>query len=135
MINNIDQEFILKKTNNAFIILNIFPYNGGHLLVIPRKHVHNLEDLSKKIRYELIELVNASIVILKNILKVDGINAGINLGKISGGSIPEHLHFHVIPRWTGDTNFLMTIGQTKNISVDLKKIYKKLKPAFQTLEL
>jgi len=128
------QEFILKKTKHAFVILNIFPYNGGHLLIVPYEHVDNLECLSKEVRFELMELVTASIIILKNILKADGINAGINLGKMSG-SIPDHIHFHIVPRWNGDTNFLMTIGQTKTISIDLEKIYEELKPAFQALEI
>ena len=128
------QEFILKKTKYAFVILNIFPYNGGHLLILPYEHVENLEDLSKEVRSELMELMAATIIIVKNVLKVDGINAGLNLGKTSG-SIPDHVHLHVVPRWNGDTNFLMTIGQTKSVSVDLEKVYNDLKPAFQALEI
>jgi ATP adenylyltransferase len=130
-----NQEFILKKTKHAFVILNLYPYNGGHLLIIPIQHVAFLEDLSKEVRSELMELMAASITILDDVLKTEGINAGLNLGRASGAGIPAHLHLHVVPRWFGDTSFITTIGHTKNISVDLEKIYNDLKPAFQALKI
>ena len=130
-----DQEFVLKKTKHAFVILNLYPYNGGHLLILPQQHVAHLEDLSQEIRAELMELVSASIVILKNVLRAEGINAGLNLGRASGAGIPSHVHFHVVPRWIGDTSFITTIGDVKNVSVDLERIYNDLKPAFQALEI
>lgn len=133
--NSSEVSFILKETQHAFIILNLYPYNGGHLLILPRDHVANLEDLSQDIRTELMELVTASIVILKNVLKAEGVNAGLNLGRASGAGIPGHLHFHVVPRWFGDTSFITTIGHTKNVSVDLERIYQDLKPAFQALKI
>ena len=129
------QEFILKETEHAFVILNLYPYNGGHLLILPKEHVAHLENLTKEIRAQLMELVCASSVILKNILQAQGINAGLNLGRASGAGIPEHLHFHVVPRWIGDTSFITVIGNTKNVSVDLEKIYNNLKPAFDALEI
>ena len=129
------QDFILKKTKHAFVILNLYPYNGGHLLILPIQHVAHLEDLSKEIRAELMELMNASIVILKNVLQAQGVNAGMNLGRASGAGIPSHLHMHVVPRWVGDTSFITVIGNTKNVSVDLEKIYKNLKPSFEALEI
>lgn len=129
------QEFILKKTKHAFVILNLYPYNGGHLLILPIEHVANLEDLSKDVRVELMELMSASIVILKNVLQAHGVNAGMNLGRASGAGIPSHLHLHLVPRWVGDTSFITVIGNTKNVSVDLEKIYQNLKPAFDALEI
>ncbi len=129
------QEFILKKTKHAFVILNLYPYNGGHLLILPIKHIANLEDLSKEVRAELMELTNASIVILKNVLQAHGINVGMNLGRASGAGIPSHLHMHLVPRWVGDTSFITVIGNTKNVSVDLEKIYQNLKPAFDALDI
>ena len=128
-------EFILKKTEHAVVLLNIYPYNGGHLLIIPLQHAANLDELSKQARAEIIELVSASAAILKDRLQTEGVNAGLNLGRASGAGIPEHLHFHVVPRWLGDTGFMTTIGQTRNVSVDLKKTYEELKPAFQALEI
>jgi ATP adenylyltransferase len=130
-----NQEFVLKKTKHAFVILNLYPYNGGHLLILPTQHVAHLEDVSKEVRFELMELMTASIAILKNVLKAEGINAGLNLGRASGAGIPAHLHLHVVPRWVGDTSFMTTIGDTKNVSVDLEKVYNDLKPAFQALEI
>lgn len=133
---NVDEkEFILKETEHAIILLNIYPYNSGHVLILPRTHVANLDELSKNVRIELMELMNASIIILKDVLCAQGINAGVNLGKIGGAGIPGHLHFHVVPRWLGDTSFISVVGETKNISVDLKRIYNELKPAFTALEL
>ncbi len=130
-----EQNFILKKTKHAFVILNLYPYNGGHLLILPQQHIANLEDLSQEVRAELMELVSASVVILKNTLKAEGINSGLNLGRAAGAGIPSHLHFHVLPRWFGDTSFISTIGNTKNVSVDLQRVYNDLKPAFQALEI
>ncbi|MDP3787974.1 MAG: HIT domain-containing protein [Candidatus Chromulinivorax sp.] len=129
------QNFVLKKTQHAFVILNLYPYNGGHLLVLPRQHAARLEDVSKEIRTELMELMSASIVILKDVLRADGINTGLNLGKASGGSVPDHLHFHIVPRWFGDTGFTVTTADTKSVSVDLERIYNDLKPAFEALEI
>jgi len=131
----IHQEFILKQTEHVIILLNIYPYNSGHLLILPRMHAANLEDLPKNVRIEMMELMTASIVILKQVFHAEGINTGANLGKASGAGIPGHLHLHVVPRWTGDTSFITVIGETKNISVDLKRIYEELKPAFTALEL
>jgi len=130
-----EQEFVLKKTKHACVILNLYPYNGGHLLIVPHKHAAHLEDLSKAARAELMELMSASVTILKTQLKAEGVNTGFNLGRASGAGIPDHLHLHVVPRWFGDTSFITTIGHTKNVSVDLTRIYNDLKPAFQALEL
>lgn len=130
-----NHEFVLKITKHAFVVLNLYPYNGGHILILPIKHVADIEDLSKDVRSELMELMSASIVILKEKLKTQGVNAGLNLGRASGAGLPEHLHLHVVPRWIGDTNFITTVGQTKNVSVDLHEVYKDLKPAFQALKL
>lgn len=129
------ESFLLKKTEHAFVILNLYPYNGGHLLILPIQHIAHLEDLTHQVRAELMELVAASSKILKDVLHAQGINAGLNLGRASGAGIPEHLHFHVVPRWIGDTSFITTIGNTKNVSVDLQRIYNELKPAFTALEL
>lgn len=133
--NDDDKHFILKKTKHAIVILNLYPYNSGHVLILPRLHSADLENLSKAARAEIMELINASIIILKKELQAQGINSGINLGTISGAGMPTHLHFHVVPRWIGDTSFITVIGDTKSISVDLKRIYNELKPAFQALEL
>ncbi len=127
------KNFIIKRFKNNVIMLNRFPYNAGHILIMPLTHEATLESLSKATRTELMELLSKSAEIIKKTLKADGINIGLNLGKAAGSGIPSHLHFHVLPRWYGDTNFLPTLTGTKQISFDLNKICKQLKKAFKTI--
>jgi len=121
------KHYILQQTDKSIVLLNLYPYNAGHLLVLPKKHVATLDALSNKERADLVELVSKYNKLLVNTLGAQGINVGMNLGKAAGAGIPSHLHIHLVPRWTGDTNFLATVGNTKTISFDLNEIYKKLK--------
>lgn len=132
--NNDEQHFILRRFEHNIVILNLFPYNAGHLLVMPLTHHAKLEELSKQTRTEMMELVMHCTHIVQKILKCEGVNVGLNLGKAAGAGIPSHLHMHVLPRWTGDTNFLPIFGETKQISFDLTEIYKKLKPEFDSIK-
>ncbi len=125
--------FILKRGKFFSVMLNRFPYNAGHLLIVSLKHISSLGDLSSEGRCELVELTHKSIIVLQEALKPEGMNIGLNLGKASGASIPTHLHQHVLPRWLRDTNFLTVLAQTKVISFDLKEVYKKLKAAFESV--
>lgn len=127
------KHFILKRTKNSIVMLNLYPYNAGHLLVLPVSHTATLDKLSKEQRAELMELVSQTSSIVTKILGAEGVNVGLNLGKASGAGIPSHLHFHVLPRWIGDTNFLPTLSDTKQISFDLKKIYTQLKKGFENV--
>ncbi len=135
MINGNDSEnLILKRGKHAFILLNGYPYNPGHLLVVPYQHAASLELVSKEVRQEMMEMASSSIPLLQRTIHNNGTNVGINLGgKAAGGTIPEHLHIHVLPRWEGDTNFLPTLSQTKQLSADLMVIYKMLKPVYDEL--
>lgn len=130
-----EEALILKRTKRCIVVMNLYPYNSGHLLVLPLEHVPELSDLSKDVRSELFELTNLSISVLQKTLKAEGINAGLNLGRASGAGIPKHLHLHVVPRWQGDTNFLPIIAETKQISVDMKRIYDELKVVFDASQL
>lgn len=130
-----DNHFILRRFTHCVVMLNRYPYNAGHLLILPNNHVANLCDLSKEARIELIELTNHSVEIVKNNLRTDGCNVGLNLGRAAGAGIPSHLHMHVLPRFIGDTNFLPTLADTKAISFDLTQIYKQLKPHFVNLKI
>lgn len=123
---NDNKNFILKRYEYCFIMLNLHPYNAGHLLVVPYKHKPKLYNFNKEERLEFIEAINEGTNILKKVLKFDGVNIGINIGKASGGSISAHLHAHIIPRWYGDTNFLVASANTKQIPFDLNEIYEKL---------
>ena len=116
-------------------MLNLYPYNGGHLLVLPLKHTDSLALLSHAIRSEIMEAVNYSIIILSEVVEAQGFNVGLNLARAAGAGIPSHVHFHVLPRWIGDTNFLVTLADTKQISVDLYALYTKLRPYFQELKI
>ena len=124
------QYYILKRTKNCIVILNRYPYNAGHLLILPIAHIGKLEKLPKEVRHELMDLVSLSSEIVQSQLGAQGVNIGLNLGKAAGAGIPSHLHFHVLPRWIGDANFMPILGQTKVISFDLDEIYQKLKPHF-----
>lgn len=129
------QYFILGRYHSTIAMLNLYPYNAGHILLLPYKHTANLEELSSEERCELMELIQTTQHILKTVLHAEGINIGFNLGKAAGAGIPSHLHIHVIPRWFGDTNFLPLIADTKQISTNLHEIYQKLLPFFHTISM
>ncbi len=128
---NDEQSFILKRASHNIVVLNTYPYNAGHLMIIPLEHVSDLDQLSPEARSEMMELINKSIVILRQELQSQGINVGMNLGAIGGAGIPSHIHMHVVPRYQGDTNFMATIADTRHVSFDLKEIYSQLKPLFK----
>lgn len=128
-----EQVFILKRCKSSYIMLNRYPYNAGHLLILPFSHTAHLEDLPLESRNELIHLATESTIILKKELKAQGVNIGLNLGKAAGAGIPAHLHMHILPRWQGDTNFLPTLAETKQVSTDLSKLYKTLRPFFEKI--
>lgn len=132
--NNDHENLILRRFKHCFIVMNKYPYNGGHLLVLPLEHVATLQDLSTEARNEFIWLTSESDRILREVLKNEGSNIGLNTGKAGGAGIPTHLHIHVIPRWLGDTNFFPVIGNIKQVSSDTQKIFEKLKPLFDKLK-
>jgi ATP adenylyltransferase len=119
----------------SMVVMNKFPYINGHLLVAPVRHLSNLNDLEKNEKADLLELVDKSIGILKFVMKPDGFNVGLNLGKVAGAGIEEHLHFHIVPRWFGDTNALSVFADLRVIPEHLKATYDNLKPHFQKLKL
>ncbi|NIM04005.1 HIT domain-containing protein [bacterium] len=124
---NKDKEnYVLLRGKNGFVMLNTFPYNNGHLMVAPYRHVPDLEGLEKDVLAELMGLVKTSTQILKRALKPEGFNIGINLGKVAGAGVEGHIHIHIVPRWGGDTSFISTVGDTKIIPESLDDTYKKL---------
>ncbi len=131
---NDNESMIVGRFKHSVIIMNKFPYNAGHLLILPLTHHANLQDLSSEARAELIELVSTSDAIIERVLGNQGSNIGINRGRAGGAGIPSHLHVHVVPRWQGDTNFLPIIANVKQISTDMQVIYKKLKLEFDKLK-
>lgn len=122
-----DKAFIIKRNPTCFSMLNIYPYNNGHLMVAPKRHVSRLDILTKKELNELIQLVTESQKLLQKRLKPHGFNIGLNIGRTAGAGVEGHLHFHIVPRWEGDTNFMPIIGQTKVIPQLLEETYRMLK--------
>lgn len=120
------KNYLLFRGKKCFIILNTFPYNNGHLMVTPYRHLANLGDLNREELSELMGLVSKSVGWLKKALAPEGFNIGMNLGKIAGAGIEDHLHIHVVPRWSGDSNFMPTIAQVKVIPELLNNTYRKL---------
>lgn len=126
-----EQNLILKKREHVIIFLNRYPYNRGHLLIIPRRHTPNFDDFTQDELMQIMQALVQSIAILKKELGCEGINVGINIGKSAGASIPDHIHIHVLPRSHGDTHWLIPLSGTRVISVDPAQVYKKLKPLFE----
>lgn len=122
-----EKNLILWRGKRCFVILNRYPYNNGHLMVAPYRHVGQLENLKEE---ELLELFKASqlcIKVIKAGLNPQGLNLGMNLGKVSGAGVADHIHLHIVPRWRGDTNFMPILAETKIVSIGLKQTYKLLK--------
>jgi len=133
---NDTDNFVVKRLTHHGIILNQYPYNPGHLLIVPYAHVSRLDDLSPAAEYELIRATSESTRILENRIHNPGTNVGLNIGDTSsGGSIVHHLHMHIIPRWHGDTSFLPIMSETKVLSEDLRTVYNTLREPFQNLTI
>ena len=122
---------IAYRSEHAYVILNRFPYTSGHLLVNPYQHVTTLEELDPKTRAEMMELASRCTTVLKSIYKPQGFNIGVNMGAAAGAGVPEHIHLHVVPRWSGDTTFMTTLGQTRVLPEELEVTYERMKNGFQ----
>lgn len=120
------KEYILYRGQQNFIVMNRYPYNAGHLLVLPFREVGRLDELGREERYELMDLIIKAQQILSRALKPDGFNTGFNFGKAAGAGIPRHLHCHVVPRWDGDTNFMPVIGSTRVLPDSMDAMWERL---------
>ena len=119
----------------TMVMMNKFPYINGHLLAAPVRHVSTLDQLTKVEMGELLATVEQSIGILKTAMQPDGFNVGLNLGKVAGAGVEEHLHFHIVPRWSGDTNALTVFGEVRVIPEHIKATFENLKPYFNKIDL
>ena len=122
--------YILYRGEKNFVILNSYPYNPGHLMVAPYRHVANLEELTDAERNEHFEMVSRSIKLLKRVFNPGGFNVGINMGKVAGAGIDDHVHTHIVPRWQGDTNFMPVLSDVRVVPEALAETYKKLESKF-----
>jgi ATP adenylyltransferase len=127
------ENLIVYRASKNFVILNKFPYNCGHTMIVPNRHVAQLEQLTPEEAIEFFELTRTTVAVMKETLKPHSLNVGMNLGETSGAGIPNHLHLHAVPRWQGDTNFMPVIGKTKVISVPLEPVYEALREGFAKL--
>ncbi len=128
------KNLILYRGRECIVIMNLYPYNGGHLMVIPNAHKCDIEKLTPSEAEEMFDLTRKSVAIIKKAMPADGFNIGINLGAIAGAGIKEHLHIHVVPRFMGDTSFMAVFGEVKVQSISLTEIYDMLKPGFDSLK-
>jgi len=121
------EKFILKRAGFNFVILNIYPYATGHLLIVPYEHIADLDKADKQTTDEMMDLMKASQKALSEVYNPEGFNLGMNLGKAAGAGVAEHFHMHVLPRWPGDVNFMTVIGQTRTMPESIQTTYEKLR--------
>jgi ATP adenylyltransferase len=124
------ENLLIDKGKYTFTILNLYPYNSGHLMIVPVRHTSNFSSISPEENAEIMQKLQLAERALKIISSPEGFNLGANLGKVSGAGLDEHIHFHIVPRWNGDTNFMPVLGEVKVISQDLLATKKKLLEAY-----
>ena len=122
--------YILYRGEKNFVIMNSYPYNPGHLMIAPYRHIANLEELTDEELYEHFKIVTQSIKVLRQVFNPGGFNLGINMGKSAGAGISGHVHTHIVPRWEGDTNFMPVLSDTRVVPEALAETYKKLRDKF-----
>ena len=132
--NNDRENLVLYRGKYSFVLMNLYPYNNGHLMVAPYEQYDDMTLLNSKTMLEIMEITKKSISILKNKLNSEGINFGLNMGKAAGAGIDEHLHFHIVPRWGGDANFMPILGHTEVIMQSLFDTYDLLKTEFDLID-
>lgn len=125
---------VLKRGRHAFVVMNKYPYNNGHLMVVPYCHTCDFASLSPEAGLECMELMQLCTVALKTFASPDGINIGLNLGRAAGAGVGEHLHWHIVPRWNGDSSFIAVTAETRVIPQYLSETYAGLLPIFKTLK-
>lgn len=126
-----EERLILFRGRLTMVMMNKYPYNNGHLLVAPWRHVAGLEELYEEEMTDIMRWLQKSIRILRQVMKPDGFNVGLNLGAAAGAGVESHLHFHIVPRWQGDTNFMTVFAEVRSIPEHLKQTFAKLLPHFR----
>ena len=127
------ESLIVARGDTCFIILNLYPYNNGHLMVVPARHVGSLAEATRQELTELILMARRAEIALTEAYRPHGMNMGINLGRPAGAGVPGHLHLHLVPRWDGDTNFMTVVGATRVVPEEPPQTLKRLRPIFDRL--
>jgi ATP adenylyltransferase len=125
-----EKNLVLHRASHNFVILNLFPYITGHLMIAPNEHLSEFDTTPKAATDEMMDLAKRCQSALRNVYRPDGFNIGMNLGRAAGAGIADHFHLHIMPRWNGDTNFMTTLGHTRVQSEDLQTTYAKLRSKF-----
>jgi len=125
-----EQNLILFRGEYNFIVMNLYPYNAGHLMVAPYRHTAALDELTDDERNEHFALVSRGVSVLKKVMNPEGFNIGLNIGRVAGAGVDKHIHSHIVPRWKGDTNFMPVTAGTNVVNEALKDTYKKLRKEF-----
>lgn len=121
-----ERNYIVTRTRHSFSILNLYPYNSGHMMIVPNRHVGSLIKLNREEISDLIGLLNRTQELLTVVMKPDGFNIGLNVGRAAGAGVKNHVHIHIVPRWIGDSNFMPVLGSTKVMSESLDALYERL---------
>lgn len=122
-----EKNLILLRKKHCFVMMNLYPYNSGHMMVVPYTQTASMSGLSSETLLEIMETLVELQEVLTAVMKPHGFNIGANIGRVAGAGIDDHIHFHIVPRWNGDTNFMPTLGDIKVVSEDMKATYKKIK--------
>lgn len=122
-----EEKLVVVRGSAAFVVLNLYPYNSGHLMIVPNAHVGKLEALAPEAGAEMWRLTERAVLALSEEYHPDGYNVGMNLGQAAGAGIPDHLHIHLVPRWNGDTNFMPVLAETKVLPESLEQTWRRLR--------
>jgi len=126
-----EERYVVARGRHSFVILNLYPYNSGHCMIVPARHTGRLESLGEAEYAEMFRFIRKTVAALEKMSSPDGFNIGSNLGRTAGAGIDTHVHFHVVPRWNGDTNFMPLLADTKVISEEMKTTWEKLRKAMK----
>jgi ATP adenylyltransferase len=121
---------VVHRGTTCFVILNLFPYNNGHLMVVPGRHIATLAEATADELHDMMQLTQRAEIVLRTAYQPHGINVGINIGRAAGAGVADHLHIHLVPRWNGDTNFMTTVGETRVLPESLDATASRLRPLF-----
>ena len=135
LLQDAGRALIVDEGPTCYVILNLYPYNNGHLMVVPNRHIASLAAATPEELSELIELTRRAELALGEAFSPHGMNMGINLGKPAGAGVLDHIHVHVVPRWNGDTNFMTVVGDTRVLPEELPATVQKLRPIFERLKV